>query len=212
MTFRCLAGAALAILAATPAWAEPGIVSRNPADLPAGAWKIDPGHASLTVRLSHLGFSFFTLRFDRIAAQFDYDPAHPAAAHVSAQIDPASVSTGQPALDKELAQEAWFDAAHDKTISFVSRSIDPGDGHRGTMTGDLTMRGVTRPVTLAVTFNGTGTGFGLPTPRAGFSASTVIHKSEFGMNRYASMLGDDVSVVIEAEFLRLPAKAGGAGQ
>lgn len=215
MTTRILAGVGLCILAAAvPLHAEPGITSHDPVDMPAGVWMIDPTHASVTVRLSHLGFSFYTMRFDKIAAQFDYDPAHPEHAHVSARIDPASASNGQPALDKELAQEAWFDAVHGKAITFTSRSIDPGDGHHGMMAGDLTMRGVTRPVTFAVTFNGTGTGFGLPTPRAGFSASTVIRKSEFGMTKYAALLGDEVTLQIEAEFLRGPVatSAGGKGQ
>lgn len=198
----------LALGAGGPAVAAPGIVSKNSADMPAGEWRLDPGHASITVKLSHLGFSMFTLRFDKIQASIAYDPAAPEKAKVTAQVDPNSVNTGQPALDRELMQEAWFDAAHAREISFTSRSIVSEDGHKGRMTGDLTMRGVTRAVTFDVTFNGTGTGFGPPMPRAGFSASAIVHKSDFGMTKYAGLLGDDVQILVEAEFTKATPSGG----
>lgn len=192
----------LALGFATPTFAGPGIVSRDASAVAAGRWRLDPSHSSLTVKLSHLGFSMFTLRFDRMQASFTYDPAHPAQATVSADVEPGSVNTGQPALDRELAGEAWFDAVHGKTIGFVSHAIDVGDGHHGKMTGDLTMRGITKPVTLDVTFNGTGIGFGPPVPRVGFSATGIVRKTDFGMTKFAGVLGDDVQIAIEAEFTR----------
>lgn len=187
---------------ATPALAAPGITSRAPADMPAGEWQLDPTHASVTVKVSHLGFSLFTLRFDKIDARFTYDPADPSRTAVAAGVDPGSVNTGQRALDQALAGADWFGAAQGQTIRFVSRSIDVGDGRKGRMCGDLTMRGITRPVTFDVVFNGIGTGFGPPTPRAGFSATGTIRKSEYGMTRFADLLGDDIIVQIEAEFLK----------
>ncbi|WP_313804744.1 YceI family protein [Sphingobium sp.] len=208
MKSRFFALAALPLAMAAPVIAAPGIVSTRPMDMPAGQWRIDPGHASVTARLSHMGFSLFTLRFDRIDAHFDYDPKKPSASAVAVSIDPRSINTGQPALDRELIKEPWFDAEHGKGINFVSKSIDPGDGHKGTMTGDLTIRGITRPVTLAVVFNGSGFALGAPVPHAGFSATAIVRKSEYGMTKYANLLGDDVTITIEAEFSQVPAKMG----
>jgi polyisoprenoid-binding protein YceI len=208
MTYRSFAPllAALALVASQSS-AAPGIISVRAADMPAGNWRLDPAHASITVKLAHMGFSLFTLRFDRFDAAFAYDPAAPQASHVEVNVDPKSINTGQPALDHELGGEAWFDSGGNKPIRFVSTKIDIGDGHHGSMTGDLTIHGVTKPVTLEVIFNGSGLGLGAPIPRAGFSATAVVHKSEFGMTKYAAVLGDDVTIAIEAEFIRPPAAA-----
>ncbi|MGH6617562.1 YceI family protein [Sphingomonas sp.] len=174
--------------------------------MPAGNYVLDPRHASLVARVKHQGFSFYTLRFTGLDAGFGYDPAHPEASKLSVKIAADSIDTATgadpfgKAFNTELLAADWLDAKRFPTISFTSASIDLGDGHIGKVTGDLTLHGITKPVTLDVTFNGSGKGIPGGETRAGFSATTVIKRSDFGVTKYVPVIGDEVQLAIEAEF------------
>lgn len=176
--------------------------STEPAALPAGAWTLDPAHASATWRIRHLGLSWYTARFDRIEARLDFDPASPEAARLTAIIDAASVSTGDPDFDATLRGGAWFEAASHPEIVFRSTRIEVTGETTGRIHGDLTMKGVTRPAVLETEFYG-----GLFNPlegrRAlGFGADLIIDRTDFGVGRLpGNFIGDAVHVRIEAEFL-----------
>jgi polyisoprenoid-binding protein YceI len=200
MKNRCVLAACFAILLAAPALGA--VKSTDPADLPAGRYVLDKAHGSLIARISHMGFSRYTVRFNRLDAQFDYDPKAPAASSLEVKVDAASIDTGNPSFSKELAGDGWFDSARFPTIAFASKSVDLGDGQHGRINGDLTLHGVTRPVSLDVTFNGVGSGLIPGSLRTGFSATAVIKRSDFGMTRYETWVGDEVSLQIEAEFTR----------
>ena len=205
---RRLVYAALAagLLTASAAQAGPGASSTDPAKMPAGRYVLDKTHASLTAKVKHMGFSNYTLRFTRLDAEYRYDPAQPAATKLTVTVDPASLDTATGAdafglkFNKELAGDGWLEAARYPTINFVSTAIDVGDGRRGAVTGDLTLHGVTKPVTLDVTFNGVGSGMIPLTTRAGFSATTTIRRSDFGVDKYVPLIGDEVTLNIEVEF------------
>jgi len=107
-----------------------------------------------------------------------------------------------------LAGKDWLDAADFPTVAFASTRIDAGDGVHGVVEGNLTLHGVTRPVTLAVTFNGVGGDLIPLITRAGFSATATLKRSDFGLNRFAGLVGDEVQLVIEVEFTRKPFSAG----
>ncbi|MGI8839519.1 MAG: YceI family protein [Caulobacteraceae bacterium] len=188
---------AFALLAlAGPAMAA----SLNPADLPPGTYALDRKHASVTAKVTHLGVSLYTLRFDAFDGSFTYDPAHPTAAQVRASVDATSLDVGAP-YSRKFADQ-FLDASRFPTVTFVSSQIVPApDGRTGTMSGDLTLRGVTRPVTFDVTFGGVGKSliFGTVT---GFSATAKIKRSDFGSNELRNWVGDDVTLIIEAEFDR----------
>jgi len=174
--------------------------SASPADLPAGTFVLDRKHASVIAKVMHMGVSLYTLRFDRVDATFTYDPAHPEASRVSATIDTTSLDVGAD-YSRRFADE-FLDASKFPTATFVSTAIQPGpDGRTGTMTGALTLSGVTRPVTFNVTFVGVGQDpFGHTL--TGFSALTTIKRSDFGSNFLQNLVGDDVKIDIEAEFDR----------
>jgi polyisoprenoid-binding protein YceI len=177
------------------------VVSRDPGAVPSGAYKLDPEHASVVVRVSHMGFSRFTLRFDRIAGGFQWDPAHPEAAQASIALDAASLDAGPPKLGPQFAREFLDAEAHPK-ITFVSTGLKIMADGTGVLSGDLTLAGVTRPVTLNVTFNGVGPGL-IGGKRVGFSATGQILRSAFGSSRYLpTLVGDAVDIEIEAEFFR----------
>ena len=192
-----LAGAVLLAPVALPAVASAQAVATDPAQAPAGTWAIDKKHASLNLKISHFGTSHFAFRFAQgaIDGSYVYDPAKPLDTKVSITIDAAAVDTGLPDFNKEIGTDPkFFDAGKYPTITFVSTKVEPGK-----LTGDLTFRGVTKPVTLDVTYNGFAkTPFG--SQIMGFSGKGVIKRSDFGMTNLKGIVGDDVDLLIEAEF------------
>ena len=180
-----------------PAWGA----SANVADMAGGHYVLDKRHASVIAKVLHMGVSYYTVRFDAFDASFDYDPARPEAARVQ-----ASVAAGSLDVNADYGQKFAHDfLGADKypTISFVSRQVTPGPGNTGTMTGDLTLMGVTKPVTFNVTFVGAGRELLNPLGRtAGFSATTTIRRSDFGSTYLDNVVGDEVTIQIEGEFDR----------
>ncbi len=195
---RTIAAALAASLAlGGPALANPS--TQDPAKVPAGTYALDKRHASLTVKIVHMGFSHYTMRFNGLDGSFTYDPANWQATKATFTVDPKSVDTNDQAFDKQIA--GYFEADKYPTISFVSTGIQGQDG-KGTMTGDLTFHGVTKPVTLDVTFAGAGHGIAPIGTRLGFSGSTQIKRSDFGLSNFVlnQFTGDDVDVLFEVEF------------
>ncbi len=195
-----LAGLMLTLSLVATAAADP--VNQDPARVPAGTYRLDPRHASLIVRIGHLGgFSRFTLRFDRLAGGFTYDPTTWATTRAEITVDPRSVNTGLADFDKELAGPRYFDAERNPQISFVTRQIE-ATGAVGKITGDLTFMGQTKPVVLDVTFNGSGPGLLGAGTRMGFSGTTQLKRSDWGLTHLKSFTSDEIELVIEVEFVR----------
>jgi len=196
---RTAALALLALAAALPAVAAPASV----ADLQGGHYVLDPRHASVIARVNHMGVSLYTVRFDTIAGSFDYDPGRPEHTHVEASVDPASLDVNAD-YSKQFAEE-FLSVSKFPRATFVSTGIQPGTGNQGVMAGDLTLMGVTKPVTFNVTLIGAGhEPLPLPLGRraAGFEATTTIRRPDFGSTFLNNMVGDDVTLQIEAEFER----------
>lgn len=182
-------------------------------EAPAGEYALDPTHASLVFRVDHLGFSKYTARFTKFDAALRFDPEDPTAARVEATVDVASLETDYPGqeldFDATLTGGEWLDAAQFPQMRFVSTVIEPTDENSAQVTGEFTMMGVTRPVTLDVTFNGGYAGVRPydPQARVGYSARGVLKRSEFGLDYglpppgTSFGVGDEVEIQIEAEFL-----------
>jgi polyisoprenoid-binding protein YceI len=194
---RLLAAPLVALALAGPAAA----LTRDPAQMPAGRYVLDKRHASLIVRVRHMGLSSYTLRFRTLDAHFDYDPANPGAAKVEVTVDVNSLDTGDPQYGPQFAKQ-FLDGEHYPTATFVSTGFRPLDQTSGLMRGDLTLRGVTQPVELNVVFDGY-TATAIAGHRAGFSASGRIDRTAFG-SRFLSpdVVANDVELIIEAEFLK----------
>lgn len=195
------AAAVLALVLVSAPMAATAAPSVNPAEMPAGTYGLDKTHASLLAKVNHLGFSAYTVRFDVKDATYSWDPKSPQTAQVTAVIDAKSFNTGFPGHDPKLANE-FIAADQHPEIKFVSTSIQQGEGNKGKMVGDLTLRGVTKPVTLDVTYNGYGEVMGAK--RSGFSASATIKRSDFGSDflNKPGMIGDDIDIVLELEFTK----------
>ena len=162
----------------------------------------------MIVRLLHGGgLSHTTYRFNKVDITYTYDPAKPAATSVAAVIDPKSVDTAYEkyATDKDFNAEVYGDgflnAVKFPAITFKSTGI-AYTGNSGKMTGDLTMLGVTKPVTLDVTYNGSATQGGAA--KMGFSARGVIKRSDFGVSRLIGPVSDEVEIILETEMVKKP--------
>jgi len=169
---------------------------------PAGAYVLDPTHASVNWSLSHSGLSMYTARFDGITGALDFYPDNPTASQLDVRIDPLSVSTGDAEWDETLGTDGrYFDGETYGEIRFVSTSAVKTTDTTGQVTGDLTLRGVTKPVVLDVTYNGAGKSFGHPGATLGFSAVGKIKRSDWGMDYLTNFgIGNEVTLRIEAEF------------
>jgi polyisoprenoid-binding protein YceI len=202
-----ISAAALALaIAAGPAYAQ----TKAPPQPPAGAYVMDKAHTRVSFRVTHLGFSHYTAHFSTVDGRLKFDPAAPASMAVEATIDPKSLvlNTPPPGFHDELMGKTWFDAASFPTMTFKSTKVTPTGANTAKVTGDFTLRGVTKPVTLDVTYNG-----GYPPmqfdpggARIGFSAHGTLKRSAFGMKSGIPAPGsnmgvsDDVEVMIETEF------------
>lgn len=174
----------------------------EPTFLEGGDYRLDPDHFSLLWKVSHLGFSQFVGRFHRVDATLGFDPAAPAASRLEVLVDTASVDSRVPALDDILRGPGWLDTAQFPQAVFRSTAIEVTGADAGTITGELTLHGVTRPATLAVTFNGGADNLLTGRYTLGFSATTTIRRSEFGVTNLVPAIGDEVALEIQAEFLR----------
>lgn len=182
--------------AAAPIPAPKLVLDPHRAD--AGDYKLDPHHASVTVKLSHMGLSLYTLRFDGISGHYTFDPKHPGATELAISIDPASVDTGDKSFDRIIA-DRYFETAKFPTITFASTAIYAAK-NQGEVRGALSLHGMTKPIVLHVVYRGFTSMEGQP--RMGFSAEASFKRSDFGVDAYVPLEGDEVKVLIEAEFIR----------
>ncbi len=175
--------------------------------MPSGHYQMDKRHASIVWRVSHFGLSHYPARFTRFDVDLNFDAKNPQNSTLAVSIDPMSIHTEFPAPEEEDfdavlgSDEKWFNGGTFKTITFKSTSITLTGPNKGTVTGDLTLLGVTKPVTLDVTLNGVYKSHPMAgVPALGFSARTTVKRSDFGMSTFVPYVGDDVDVIIEAEF------------
>src|SRR5512146_786334 len=124
----------------------------GPVDAKKGTYKIDPRHTQIIFEVQHMGLSNFFGRFSKVSGQLVFDPAAPESSALSADVDMTAIDTHVDELDKELV--SLFKADKFPTASFTATGITRTGDSTGTVTGDLTLAGITKPVTLNVTFKG----------------------------------------------------------
>jgi len=151
------------------------------------------------VQYNHLGLSNPILAFDKFTVDMDLDSAEPTNTSVSVNIETGSVITGSDIFNQHITGEKWFDAGANPTISFSSKEVTAnGDGTFALM-GDLTVKGMTKPVTLDVTINAAMQHPFKKKPVVGISASGEIKRSEWGLGANAPYISDEVTIEIQAE-------------
>ncbi|ELX05371.1 YceI family protein [Acinetobacter baumannii] len=162
-------------------------------------YKIDPTHSATVFSWNHFGFSTPSANFSDIQGVIKVDNAKPANSSVNVTIPLSSVNTNVPALDKEFQEEAWFNAAKYPNITFKSTKVETKDKKHFKITGDLTVKGITKPVVLDAVLNKQGEHPMAKVPAIGFNATTSFNRSDFGLGNYVPNVGDKITVNITTE-------------
>lgn len=192
---------ALALIAAPAAAQTPApAVTKDTAAQVAGAYALDKNHSSLLWSLDYgFGVAVYAARFDKFDAELTYDNTDPTKSSLSVSIDANSVNTGLASFDPKVAKDG-LGAEKTPTITFKSGSLVKKSATTGTMSGDLTMNGVTKPVTFDVSFVGGGISRFTQKNQMGFTATTKIKRSEWGSTVWAPAVGDEVTITVNALF------------
>jgi polyisoprenoid-binding protein YceI len=170
-------------------------------------WNIDPSHSSLGFSVRHMVVSKTRGRFTKWSGQIRFDPDEPQASSVEVTIDPASIDTADAQRDAHLRSADFFNVAEYPVASFRSTRVEESGADRYLVTGDLTVHGVTRPVALETTYEGSGRDpWG--GERAGFTASAAIDRKDFGLTWNKALetggllVGDKVELILEVEAVK----------
>lgn len=208
---RTLPLALVALAAAVPA-----VIAQPPASIPgapdkarvtAGTYAADPGHTLVAWEVDHFGFSRYTGLFGAVTGTLAIDPANPAAAKLDVTIPVAKVTTASAGLTAHLLRAGKDGGTPDffgpapADARFVSTSVVvDADGDEAKVTGNLTLNGVTKPVTLDVDFYGAGDNPFNKKPTIGFTAEGKIRRSDFGILYGIPIVSDEVELEIHAAF------------
>lgn len=195
---------ALRLPCAAIAWALAGfaLVTALPARAELVNYRLDPVHTRVLFHISHAGFSSQPGFFPAVQGQLQFDPADWSQSRLEIHIPIASVQLGDADWNRRILDHTFFDVKKYPEALFVSTQVRQDGDSKGTVTGNLTLHGVTRPVTLAVTLNAIKRHPLTRRRTAGFSATGTISRKEFGIDAWSSMVGDEVSLQIECEALR----------
>jgi polyisoprenoid-binding protein YceI len=168
------------------------------------AWNIDSAHSEVTFSIRHMMISNVRGQFKKFSGNINIDETNPANSSVDVTIEVASIDTRDEKRDGHLVSADFFDAATYPSITFKSTGITVTSANTGVIHGDLTIKGVTKPVALETTFSGKAKSpWG--TTSAGFTATAKVNRTEFGLTWNAALetggvlVGEDITVNIELE-------------
>ncbi|MGH7409758.1 MAG: YceI family protein [Candidatus Methylomirabilis sp.] len=178
-------------------------------------WNFEPGHSAAEFRCRHMMVTWVRGHFKNIHGTFNFNPEDPGRGSVKVEIDASVIWTGEPERDQHLRSADFFDVEHHPKMTFVSTGVEILSQHEYRVKGDLTLRGVTRKVTLDLQYLGqwetpywedrVDKG---PIIRAGFAATTTINRHDFGVSWNAPLdkggvvVGDEVGIIIDVEAIR----------
>jgi polyisoprenoid-binding protein YceI len=163
-------------------------------------YTLDPSHTSVIATWVHMGMSHPSAMFTGIKGTLVYDPEHPERSSVEASVPIASAHTASSALDEHFQGADFFDAAKYPDAVFKSTRVERGAApDQLKVTGNLTVHGITRPVTLDVTVGKVGMHPMMKVPAAGFNASVTINRSDYGVKLYVPMVSDAIKLDITTE-------------
>ena len=171
-----------------------------------GNWQLDPYHTQLEFSAKHLGMMTVRGYFDEISTTADIDPAHPETASVEATISTASIRTNNGVRDNDLRSSNFLEVEKYPVITFKSTSVEAAGPDHYTLTGDLTIKGTTRPVSLQVTKYGEFNDPGMMGHRIAYGATTKINRKEFGVSLHMVLdgrlvVGEEIQITIEGEIV-----------
>jgi len=182
------------------------LITARPATAQAGSWQIDPVHSSAQFAVRHLGVSTVRGAFTKVSGSAKYDVSDPAKTTLDATIEAGSVDTRVEMRDNDLRSPNFLDVQKFPTITFHSKRVQAAGAGKLQITGDLTIHGVTKEVVLDV--DGPSPAIKDPrgNQRVGASATTKITRQDFGVNGAPGIVGDEISITIDAELIQPAAK------
>jgi len=167
-----------------------------------GVYKSEATHAYITFQYLHQGYARPTLRWNEFDATVNLDATNPNNSTLSVTIDAASIDSGVEKFDDHLVSADFFDVENHPEITFNSTALNELRTGFGTVAGELTMKGITKQIELAVTLNKVGENFQSKKPMIGISATTQLKRSDWDLGKYTPLVGDDVDINIEVEFVK----------
>lgn len=175
------------------------VAAAMPARAEVQTYQFDKTHTQILFFVEHMGFSHSNGKFLKFDGDFKLDPANPATGSTNVTIDTNSLNMDDATWEEHLKGEKMFNVKEFPTMTFKSTKVEPVDETHAKMTGDLTLKGVTKPVTLDVTMNKCGEHPFTKKQACGFDAVTTIKRSEFNMSEGIPLVGDDVKIQITVE-------------
>lgn len=169
-----------------------------------GTYTLEPTHTQVVFSLLHFGFTPYSGLFSQASGTLKLDTAHPASSSLNVTIPVSSVQTTSDKLTGELKSPDWFDAARYPTASFVSSTVVPDGKGGATITGNFTLHGITKPLTLHAHYVGSGIN---PMDKAytvGFQATGTVKRSDYDVKKYVPYVADDVTLTIAGAFEKQP--------
>lgn len=169
-----------------------------------GQYKLDPEHTTVLFKVQHLGLSTYVGRFNEMSASLNFEPNKMAQSTLQAKVQSNSVDVNNESLEDTLRGSSWFNAEQFPEVVLKTLSVTPTEKENEfQFNAELTLLGVTKPVTLNATFHGGANNMLTGFYTLGFSATGSIKRSDFGMDQYIPMVGDKVDVEIYAEFQKV---------
>lgn len=165
----------------------------------AATYKIDPRHTQVFFTYGHNQYSHLSGRLNEVDGTLEFDPKNLAASSISLELPLSSLSTGVPGLDEHMKSADFFDAEKFPKATFKSTQVKVKDASHFDLLGNLTIKGVTKPATFAVTLNHAGENPRRKTPMAGFDAVATIKRSDFGVDYMLQVGTDEVQIRVSME-------------
>jgi len=191
----------LGLLSGCVSWLAPNVEAEL-VKLKSGEYSLDKTHTTVLFKIDHLGLSTYIGRFNEFDASLSFDPNNIEQMQLDATIEMGSLDINNPSLKDDLMGRSWFNLAKYPQASFTTRSVSPISDNEFQFTGDLSWRGVVKPISLVVTFHGGA--FNILTQKytLGFSAKGSFLRSDFGMGAFDSLISDQVDLEVHSEFQR----------
>lgn len=166
----------------------------------ATTYTLEPNYTQVAFSWDHLGYSFPTAQLARGQGTLDFDPMNPTLSKVDVRFPIALIASGVPDLDERLKSDEFFDAAKYPEAVFTSTKVETGMGaQRLRVTGNLTMHGVTRPLTLDVRILKVGSNPRTGIATVGFNATATLKRSDFGLGAFVPQVGDEIALTITTQ-------------
>lgn len=183
----------------TPATDAAAAAPAEAVQIASGTYKLDPTHTDVLAQWSHFGFSHPTAHFGNAEGTLVYDATDVTKSTVEVKLPLTGLNSFTAKFDEHLKSADFFDAGKFPAATFKSTKVEAAGTNKLTVTGDLTIKDQTKPVTLDVTLNGGGEHPMAKVPAAGFDATTTIKRSDFGVGAYAPNVSDEVKIRITTE-------------